>query len=553
MLVVIVALALLAAFGAAGPRDGAAQQALQWAPCGGPFECAALTVPLRYDDPAGPTTRLDLVRLPASGPASQRIGSLLANPGGPGSSGVSFVRGWAPQLDPAIRARFDIVGWDPRGVGSNGISCGADIQGLFAIDPSPDSDREWDDLSGAFRSFAAACAARDRNGLLATMGTRTVARDLDRIRAALGDDGLTYVGYSYGTVIGQVYADLFPGNVRAMVLDGAVDLSQSPAEQALQQALGFERALAAYLDDCRARSCALASGGRNPGDAIDEVLRRAEAAPIPAPSADRPAGPGEAFLAVIQPLYSESLWPRLTQALSAALGGDGAGLVRLADDYLRRQPDGSYSNLVDANIAVNCIDSPRNTDLATTYEEYRVLSATFARQAPRLGAAFAAGVFCLDWPATADPLAPPDYRGSVPIVVVSTTHDPATPHEWGVAVRQQLGNARLIVYGGDGHTVYGSDGCVDRAVNAYLLSLRTPQDGLTCGDPARVPASPGSPAAPGSPTVPGSPAAPQEVPAAGGRQAGGFGPGLVVGLVVGGGVALLVAGTTMLALRRWAR
>lgn len=476
-------------------RSGSARAAgsVVWKGCGDGFDCATLQVPLDYNDTTKGTIGLALIRQPAAD-QGKRIGSLLTNPGGPGGSGVDFVREWAPSLDSSITARFDIVGFDPRGVGASApIDCHANLQAYIAADPTPDTPQEFTQLQQASRAFDDACASK-YGDVLPYLGTKNVARDLDRLREALGDDKLTYLGFSYGTEIGQVYAGMFPQKVRAMVLDGAVDLSLDPEQGALTQAQGFERALQNYIADCVAKKCALQQRGGAEA-AIDQVMAKAEAAPIPSKSADRPAGPGETLLGIIAPLYAPNGGPALTLAITRALDGDGSMLVTLADTYLERKPDGTYPNITETNLAVNCLDSARPPAPAD-FAAYQVLAARYAQASPHFGASLAADFSCEYWAAKPDPIGPADAAGAPPIVVVSTTGDPATPYEWGQAVAKQLKSGVLITNNGEGHTAYGQNSCVDGAVNAYLLALKAPTNGATCGESvaASAPGKPGAPA-----------------------------------------------------------
>ena len=268
-----VTLTLIAAalLGAGSPRPAAAANEVDWQDCG-TFECGRLAVPLSYEEPAGEQIEIALLRAQAREP-SQRIGSLLVNPGGPGASGTNFVRAWSALAPPEIRDRFDIVGFDPRGVGdSTSLDCHDSVQEIAALDPTPDSPDEWSDVAETYRAFAELCALRGAS-LLPHLGSDNVARDLDRIREALGDEKLTFLGYSYGTVIGAFYADLFPERVRALVLDGAVDTSLTGEELAFEQAVGFEASLERFAADCRERDCL---GGRQivfgPGEPTERLL-----------------------------------------------------------------------------------------------------------------------------------------------------------------------------------------------------------------------------------------------------------------------------------------
>jgi len=490
-------LAAIAAFAAAcsdrAPADASATpgtaRALRWESCGGRAECATFEVPLDWNAPSGETITLSVIRYPARKP-DQRIGVLMANPGGPGGSAIDFLRAWQSILAPEIRDRFDLVAFDPRGVGaSTPILCHDRLQQLVAIDPDPDTEAEWQEAEAVSKAFADDCAAA-AGRLLPHVGTKNVARDMDALRAALGEEQLTYIGYSYGTTIGAEYADLFPGRVRAFVLDGGTDQSLDYETVSVTQMVGFERALQAYLADCAAKGCALARGG-DPRAALERVLALAEQAPIPAPGADRPAGPGEVQLGIISALYSSFTWNQLTQALVQALAGDGTGLVRLTDEYLLRNPDGSYPNLIEANYAVNSVDTACPKDPRA----YRAMAERFAAIAPTFGrSAATSGLVCAYWAAPADPLGVPRAAGSAPILVIATTNDPATPYEWGRALSEQLENGVLLTYRGEGHTIYAQgNACIDDVVNAYLLTLAVPAEGTTCGN---GPPPPGQAAAP---------------------------------------------------------
>ncbi|MEP7215231.1 MAG: alpha/beta fold hydrolase, partial [Anaerolineaceae bacterium] len=277
--VILAALVTVIAFAAVGvsgrPQPaGASAAAINWQSCGGSFECATLKVPVDYANPGGKTLDLALLKQPARDP-SKRIGTLMANPGGPGASAIDFVRSWSSVLSKDVRDRFDIVTFDPRGVGqSSPIVCHDDLQKLVALDPSPDTAAEWDGVKAESKVFADA-GAKKYGDLLSAVGTKNVARDMDTIRVALGEERLTYVGYSYGTVIGSVYADMYPTHVRAFVLDGAVDLSLGFEETVGTQAVGFERALAAYEADCDQKKCAAAPNG-NTAKVIDDLLAKVD-------------------------------------------------------------------------------------------------------------------------------------------------------------------------------------------------------------------------------------------------------------------------------------
>jgi pimeloyl-ACP methyl ester carboxylesterase len=494
----LITIALATALLAAGPASAQApaQASLQWNDCGGGFQCSNLSVPLDYSDASVGNIKLALIRLPAAD-QSGKIGSLLVNPGGPGGSAIDFLRLWARVVSPQLRDKFDLVAFDPRGVGySQGINCHNTLQDLVAVPPDPQTDAQWEAAQEVTKTFVDECAQKYPK-LLSYLGTKNVARDMESVRKALGDSKLTYVGYSYGTAIGQVYADMYPKNIRAMVLDGALDLSQDFNAVNKQQAVGFERAFQAYLADCRQNDCFGDRG--DPATVINNLMKQVDKQPIPAPSADRPAGPGELVTALASALYSQQSWPNLTNAVIEALDGNGSGLIQLTDQYLERNSDGSYPDLIEANMAVNFVDEECPKDPKT----YRQLATEYGQVAPIFGpSAAVSGMACAYWPAKPDPLSAPSAKGAPPIVIIDTTNDPATPYEWGLAVSKQIESSILITHRGNGHTIYAQgDSCVDGAVNAYLLNLTAPKKGLSCGN-GPPPPSEQTPVA--SPTTNGS-------------------------------------------------
>lgn len=526
------------------------------------YQCATLTVPLDYSDASKGTIKLALTRLPAADP-SQRIGSLLSDPGGPGDSAIDFLHDWAPTLAQTIRNHFDLVAFDPRGVGqSTPIVCHDTLQAFTAVNPSPTTQAGWEAADAAAKKFADDCAAK-YGDYLNYVGTKNVARDMESVRVALGEDKLTYLGYSYGTTIGAVYADMYPDKVRAFVLDGATDLSQSFEQINGTQMVGFERGFAAYVADCKAKRC---FGSQDPETVIEGLIAQSVQHPFPAPEEDRPAGPGEVLLGVLFAQYSQSLWPQLTQAANLALQGDGSGFVEMTDEYLQRNPDGSYPNISEANAAVNFVDEVCPHDLAS----YQQMAIQFEKEAPHFGeSAATSGLLCAHWAATPDPLTTPHAKGAAPIVVIATTDDPATPYEWGLAMSQQLESGHLITHRGYGHTVYDTgDSCIDNAVNDYLINLTVPKQGLTCGTGPPPPESgtaiAATPAASPSANATRQPASATPASSAsatpgtraplppGTGSSGKGGNGGQVALIAGGFVvlALLIAGTVVVFERR---
>jgi pimeloyl-ACP methyl ester carboxylesterase len=450
-----------------------------WSACGN-FECSAISVPLDYARPAGPQIDVALIRQKAR-QQDRRIGSLLVNPGGPGGSGINLVRDWGPGLSQEVRNRFDVVGFDPRGVGqSTPLICHDNLQALIGLEPNPKGPEQWTEIERQVKAFDDLCAQRGGD-LLRNLGSLNVVRDMDRIRQALGDEKLTYFGYSYGTALGQLYADMFPDKVRAIAIDGALDMTISLDQLGLAQAEGFEGALAHWSADCKARQCVPSRYGE-PAAAVKELLRRAGEKPIPADS-DRDANAGETMTAITAALYTPAWWNSLGRAVTRGLEGDGTNLVRLVDDFFSRNQDGSYDNLTEMYNAVTCLDYASSRDPL----HYRTLADQWEAKAPVFGRSLAAsGIYCAYWKPEPVPLKAPQAKGSPPILVVGTTGDPATPYQWAVNVSRYLEPAVLLTFNGEGHTAYRTGNrCIDEAVNAYLLDLALPAPNTSCGDASK--------------------------------------------------------------------
>ncbi|MDQ1713757.1 MAG: hypothetical protein QOE45_3207, partial [Frankiaceae bacterium] len=409
-----------------------AKRRLDWHGCGDGFDCADLTVPLDYARPDGETIKVAVIRLKAR-KQSQRIGSVVLNPGGPGGSGVEFARSARQLLPGEILDRFDTVSFDPRGVGKSApVDClgDADLDKLLAADPTPDDAAERSALFDLNKGLATACQRKSAK-LLPHLGTVDAARDMEVLRAVLGDPKLTYVGFSYGTVLGARYAQQFPTHIRAFVLDGAVDPSLSNRDVTLAQAQGFETALTAFIADCDASGCPLSKHGRPTKDVVNAIVARADAQPYRASRyPGRRAGESEVLFGIAAGLYSkEFYWPVLREAIEAAYSqGDASGLLALFDSLVERDDNGHYSNSVEAQAAISCDDGEYAHDPAA-YDRDAV---EFAKKAPRFGRALAYGpVACAYWPVppVSHP-APVSAPGAPTIVVVGTTRDPATPYAW---------------------------------------------------------------------------------------------------------------------------
>ena len=457
-------------------------QKLRWASCDKVFQCTRLLVPFDYSRPAGHRFSLPVIKLPASNPA-KRIGALLVNPGGPGASGVGYALQARSEIAAPVRARFDIVGFDPRGVGSSvpALHClaGSQLDTYFATNDMPATAAQLATVVSESKLFARGCA-RESAALLPYVGTRDAARDMDVLRAALGDAKLTYLGKSYGTYLGTWYAQLFPSHVRALVLDGAIDPGISSLSMNVAQARGFEVALRAFVADCVAQAgCPLGRGSVAAGLArIQGLVSRATAHPLRNDLDSQPADGAMLLNGIATALYSQGYWPTLREALAAAFRGDGTVLVELANALYERSSSGQYSNLADANTAVNCLDRPWPAGLAA----WRAAAAAAARAAPLFGAPIMWGSLpCAFWPVR--PALPVSIRaaGAPPILVVGNKNDPATPYRWAQALSRDLASGVLLGWDGNGHTAYmmGSP-CVDSIVNRYLISLTVPRNGTVC-------------------------------------------------------------------------
>ena len=458
-------------------------QGIVWSHCDGSesLECATVTVPLDYGDPRGSTIDLALVKDPAADP-DRRRGTLLVNPGGPGAPATTMAAQAPLYLGDPVLDRYDVVGVDPRGVGdSSPVDCltDEDLDAYIATDPAPDTAEEKATLLDWVDDFGGGCAEKS-GALAAHVSTVEAARDMDVVRAALGESQLDYYGASYGTQLGATYAELFPAEVGRFVLDGGVDPTIDKRSESLQQAAGFETALRAYVANCieSSDSCFLGDSVDDGLASIRDFLERVDADPLPA--GDRELTVGNAFYGIAAPLYNRDYWVLLSQALQQAYDGNGSVLLQLSDLYTSRGADGSYTNnMMEALPTVNCLDDPYAIAAAQVPEAV----AEFQEASPTFGDVFAWGLLgCAGFEDRASEQ-PPVVRaeGADPIVVVGTTRDPATPMVWSEHLADALASGVLVRREGDGHTGYnkGND-CVDAAVEGYLVDGTVPEDGLTC-------------------------------------------------------------------------
>ncbi len=441
-------------------------------------ELGLLDVPVDYGDPAGPTFELFLARHAALDPDA-RIGSLLVNPGGPGFGGSDFAI-FAPQIfDAALLERFDIIGWDPRGTGESdpAIDCIDDYDPYFtAIDSTPATDAERDELLAIAQDFAAQCIDGNAD-IIEYVGTNNSARDMDAIRASLGEDTISYFGFSYGSELGATWATLFPDTVRAAVLDGAADPEADSLESSLQQLRGFDSTLATFLAQCSADD---ACDFHNDGDAegaFDALLVELDENPLEVDADRPPVNRDVAILATIRAMYSQFYWPSLERSLEDAQNGDGAGLLQLHDAYYERNPDGTYGNELEAFQTISCADTPERP----TIEELDAETDQYREASPRLVPEGSVGTpFCSYFPTAIDPRVDITGAGAGPIVVIGTTGDPATPLESSQAMADALEGGVLVVVEADEHTGYGLNRCIVDVVNDYLVELVAPDPGTVC-------------------------------------------------------------------------
>ncbi len=449
------------------------------------FECATIKVPLDYEDPQGQTIDLALKRLRAK---REPLGTLFINPGGPGGSGVKMVDTITSQFPSELLGAYDIVGFDPRGVGaSTPVDCLTDEE-MDAERNAPDDtasttpEQDQEALTQDVTEFEAKCEQNSPEGLLDHIDTVSAARDLDVMRALVGDSALTYVGYSYGTYLGATYAELFPSNVGRMVLDGAVDPTLSSASLSEGQAKGFEAALRAYVEDCQSgKDCPLSGDVDQGVKQVQDFFESLKSNPLPTADPNRKLTASLARSTVITFLYVSEYWDLLTEALAQAMHEqDGSQMLYYNDQFAERSEDGSYEGNGDEVIsAINCLDYPVQGDPATWTEQASKLKEV----SPTFGESLAyQDLYCQVWGHSSsrahDSI---KAQGAAPILVIGTTGDPATPYEWSQALAEQLDSGQLLTWEGNGHTAFGRSGpCVTNPVTEYLLNGTMPKEGLTC-------------------------------------------------------------------------
>jgi len=457
-------------------------QTLTWKTCSGAFQCTNVTAPMDWKNPSKASIKLALIRKVSSG---TKLGSLLVNPGGPGASGYDFVRdSLSYAVDATLQKNYDIVGFDPRGVGhSSAVSCGgASVLDTFnySIVPGTFGSDAWiASLEQENAAFGANCA-KNTGALLHYVDTVSAARDLDLMRAVLGDKKLNYLGYSYGTFLGATYAELYPKKTGRLVLDGALDPATTEFQVTDVQAKGFESAFRAYLKSCIGTSgCPFTGTVDEAMTETRKILDRLQASPLQN-SDGRELGANTMFTAIILPLYNKDNWSYLKTLFTEVLAGKTTSAFLLADSYNDRTQSGTYSsNSTEAFVSINCLDYVSNDSVGQMRQEAAQLTA----DAPTFGPQMAyGGTSCAKWPyQSTRERGPIAAAGSGDIMVVGTTNDPATPYVWAQNLSKELQNGHLITYHGEGHTAYNkSNSCVNNAVDGYFVKGTVPSKDPEC-------------------------------------------------------------------------
>ncbi|MHB8246536.1 MAG: alpha/beta hydrolase [Acidimicrobiales bacterium] len=470
----------------AGPPGSAPRASrLKWKQCHGAFRCATLVVPASYSHPGQGTFNIAVIEAPATkNPATAP--DIVMNPGGPGVGGVGFLTASVSSFA-SLRTRFNLVSFDPRGSGASvPIHClgGAGLKAYLALDPAPRTAAQVRGVVAGAKAFVHSCEQHTPARVLQSVSTADSARDMDRLRAALGEARLNYLGFSYGTYLGALYAEMFPTKVGAFVLDGALDPSLSATADLLQQAQGFETDLHDFFAWCdHHRSCS-AGFPRGTKAAFEGLMARLRAgATLQATMTSAYGGRqtvdyGIALYGVISSLYSPSTWKYLGQAMAEGRAGQGAMFLALADAYAGVGPNGQVSNLISADTAINCVDRR----WPSSVRAIEALLPRFTKAAPDFGPAEIWGNLpCNYWPVKgAAHFGPVHLARPLPILVVGSTRDPATPYKWAQALSHQLQGSRLLTRRGDGHTGYLASACVRRWVNRYFETMRLPPPGTVC-------------------------------------------------------------------------
>ena len=448
-----------------------------WTEIGPSLEEGFLEVPIDYANPDGAMLRIHVVRRVADDP-SARVGSLFVNPGGPGFGGSDLVTYADQLLADELTDSFDIVGFDPRGTGLSepAIDCIDDYDHFYSgTDITPDDDAERQQIVDLALEFAEACAANNAD-IIQFVGTNNAARDIDALRRSLGEEEISYLGWSYGAELGGTWATLFPSTVRAAVFDSAPDPHAEQLEAGLRQSEGFEQALSTYLAECSADpSCAFHNDGDAEG-AFDELMLELDANPIPSIEGRPEITRGVALTAVAQAMYGDSLWPDLSRALDSAQRGNGTALLRLYDEYFGYNVDGTWGNELEAFQTIACMDSVERPSV----DEDDATAPMFTEIAPRMAPHTTGAYFCTFFPAAAEPRIEITGAGAGPIVLCGTTVDASTPLEGTRAMAESLEDGHLIVVDAVSSGCWGASECAEQLITDYLVDLDVPATETDC-------------------------------------------------------------------------
>jgi pimeloyl-ACP methyl ester carboxylesterase len=448
-------------------------QEINWQSCNEDFQCATLVVPIDYSKLSTGTFEIALLKYEAR--TSKKLGSLIVNPGGPGGSGVDYAYAAEYIFSPAILDRYDIVGFDPRGVSRSApIRCLSDkeLDANNNSDSKPDNEAEFQQILIDTKKYAEKC--KDKNKYLTSYSTANVARDMDILRQAIGDKQLNYMGKSYGTYLGTLYAQFFPEKVGRVVLDGAVDPTISNFQQTLTQAVGFDQAFSSFSKDCTSKkNCPLPKGKDAAIAEMKKLFAQAAKKPLPIKSSNRSLSETMMVLGTASAMYDSATgWPKLRKAVQEAQKGYGDKFLELADEYTGRQSDGSYpNNEFDSGAVIDCLD----VDEARTVEEIRGDAKSFADQAPLFGPYLAYGGLTCKYVGQSEEVNIAPLETTNPIVVIGTSGDPATPYEWAQALNKLLTNSVLVSLKGEGHTGQGQgNACIDDQIDDFYLAGKVP-------------------------------------------------------------------------------
>ena len=460
-------------------------QKVNWAPCKDKpqMQCANVEVPLDYKKPGGKAITVAMAKVPAKG--GKPIGSLFVNPGGPGESGIDLVSRADKSFSKDVMDKYDIIGFDPRGVGSSTpVDCIDNRELGKILDSDIDTSTEAGRKARKAEARQIAKGCKDKSGeLLAYVGTEPAARDMDVMRGLVGDKKLNYLGFSYGTSLGGMYADIFPKKVGRMVLDGAANPQQSFLPSTYTQMLSFEKSFERYAERCvKAGNCSLGPSVDAAKKKMRALLDQARVKPFKTSDPNRPLNQAMLHSAVISLLYEDRTWSVFNQAFDQLIKqNDGSLFLKVFDATSSREGDGNKGNRAEAYWAINCADYAQESEA-----DYLKYANKLKREAPAIGAFSTqdtiAFYMCAELPhhPKSNP-GPYRAKGSAPIVVIGTKHDPATPHHWAQALHKSLSNSVLLTREGDGHTAYGrGSSCIDSAVDKYLLTGEVPKDGLDC-------------------------------------------------------------------------